>query len=133
MSISKSTRKYVAIGVIAAVLGAAVVVYFAVRPQSAEAETTANCSGAGAYAELAVEREDGGIEVSAELAGARPGETWEVSLQRGEQVLLESTRTADEEGELDVDAFTDDGSSTDTYTFETTNQDGTTCRASVNH
>lgn len=132
MSILKSTRTAIAAGVIAAVIGAAIVVFLVVRPDNADAETTGTCDARGAFAELSVEREDSGQEVSAELAGAEPGETWKVSLRQGDTVLMEGTRTADEEGELDIDAYTRDGSVDDKYTFEATNKDGATCTASVN-
>jgi hypothetical protein len=99
--------------------------------RSAEAQTTERGTCGGATWELSMEAEDGGIEVSAELQSAGPGERWEVALLRGEALLLEGTRTTDTGGEIDVDAFTSDDSADAAYTATFTPADGEPCTAAL--
>jgi hypothetical protein len=95
-------------------------------------ESRGTCGG-NAY-ELAVEREDGGLEVTFELQSAAPGETWDVLVEQGGTTLLDGSRTTDEDGELDVDvpAHEKDG---DTFTVTATPAAGATgaepCTATV--
>ena len=80
-----------------------------------------------------MEAEDGGVEVSAEIQSAGPGEAWEVALLRGDTALLEGTRTTDDDGEIDVDAFTADDTADAIYTATFTPAEGeaTLCGVAV--
>lgn len=66
-----------------------------------DTESRGTCGG-NAY-ELAVEQEDGGLEVTFELQAAAPGESWDVLVEQGGTTLLDGARTTDEDGELDID------------------------------
>ena len=120
--------------VIGGVAAAAVVVglgsWWAVG-NAVEAQTTERGTCGGATWELSAEAEDGGTEVSAELQSAGPGEEWQVELTRDDTSLLTGTRTTDEDGEIDVDAFTADDSADATYTATFTPAAGEPCTAEL--
>ncbi|MDR7255480.1 hypothetical protein J2X46_004487 [Nocardioides sp. BE266] len=120
--------------VIGGVVAAAVVVGAGTAwgiDRQVEAQTTERGTCGGATWELSVEGEDGGTEVSAEIQSSGPGETWEVALVRGDTSLLEGTRTTDEDGEIDVDAFSSGNPGDATYTATFTPADGEPCTASL--
>ena len=124
-------KKKAAVGAVAA---AAVVAglgtWWAVE-ESVEAQTSERGTCGSATWELGAEAEDGGTEVSAELQSSGPGETWEVALERGGTSLLTGTRTTDEDGEIDVDAFSDGNPGDATYSATFTPADGEPCTASL--
>lgn len=93
-----------------------------------DVETRGTCGG-NAYT-LAVEDEDGGLEVTFELQAAAPGETWAVLVEQGGNTLLEGERSTDEDAELDIDApaSSDDG---DEFTVTATPASGEPCTATV--
>ena len=62
---------------------------------------------------LETEREDNTTEVSFEVQANEPGQTWDVRIEQGGEVLVEGTRTTDEDAEIDVDAYVADGASGD--------------------
>ena len=70
-------------------------------PAHADVERRGTC--AGATYELSVDRERGGFEVDADLDNATPGSTWRVAIQHDGTVVTSTVRTADREGEIDVD------------------------------
>lgn len=123
-------NKVVIGGVAAAVVVAGAGTWWAID-RSAEAQTTERGTCGGATWELSMEAEDGGVEVSAEIQSSGPGETWDVALLRGSTALLEGTRTTDEDGEIDVDAFTADDSASATYTATFTPAEGEPCTAEL--
>ena len=123
-------KKLVIGGIAAAVVVAGAGTWWAVD-RSAEAQTTERGTCGGATWELSMEAEDGGIEVSAEIQSAGPGEAWEVALLRGDTALLEGTRTTDDDGEIDVDAFTADDSADAVYTATFTPAEGEPCTAEL--
>jgi hypothetical protein len=120
--------------VIGGVAAAAVVVgagaWWAID-RSVEAQTSERGTCGGATWELSAEAEDGGTEVSAELQSAAPDETWEVALVRGDTALLTGTRTTDEDGEIDVDAFASGSPGDATYAVTFTPADGEPCTADL--
>ena len=127
----KDVRNKVVIGgVAAAVVVAGLGTWWAVD-RSSGAESTERGTCGGATWEISVEAEDGGTEVGAELQSSGPGETWEVVMLRGDTTLLSGTRTTDDDGEIDVDAFSsgDPGEASWTATF--TPADGEPCTATV--
>jgi hypothetical protein len=123
-------KKVVIGGAAAAVVVAGLGTWWAVD-RSADAQLTERGTCGSATWELSAEAEDGGTEVSAELQSSAPGGTWEVVLMRGDTTLLSGTRTTDDDGEIDVDAFSsgDPGDATWTVTF--TPADGGPCTATV--
>jgi hypothetical protein len=120
--------------VIGGVAAAAVVVglgsWWAVG-NAVEAQTSERGTCGGATWELSAEAEDGGTEVSAELQSAGPGEAWEVELTRDDTSLLAGTRTTDEDGEIDVDAFSDGNPGDATYAVMFTPAEGEPCTATL--
>ncbi|PKH41014.1 hypothetical protein SAMN05192575_10940 [Nocardioides alpinus] len=120
--------------VIGGVAAAAVVVglgtWWAVD-RSVEAQTTERGTCGGATWELSAEAEDGGTEVSAELQSSGPGEVWQVELVRDDTALLTGERTTDEDGEIDVDAFSNGNPGDATYSVTFTPADGETCTATL--
>jgi hypothetical protein len=99
--------------------------------RSVEAQTSERGTCAGATWELSAEAEDGGTEVSAELQSAAPGEEWEVALVRGDAALLTGSRTTDEDGEIDVDAYASGSPGDATYAVTFTPADGEPCTAEL--
>ena len=120
--------------VIGGVAATAVVVGFGAWwavDRSVEAQTTERGTCGSATWELSAEGEDGGTEVSAELQSSGPEETWEVELTRDDTSLLTGTRATDEDGEIDVDAFSDGNPGDATYSVTFTPADGEPCTASL--
>lgn len=98
---------------------------------TAEAQAAERGTCGGATWELSAEEEDGGTEVSAELQSSGPGEAWEVELMRGDTALLAGTRTTDEDGEIDVDAFASGAPGDATYAVTFTPAEGEPCTATL--
>ncbi|PUA79021.1 hypothetical protein [Nocardioides currus] len=118
------------IGLVAAaivVIGAVVVAVVWTQGDSAEAREAGSCEGASFVLES--EREDNATEVSFEVQASEPGQAWDVRIAQGDQVLVEGTRTTDEDAEIDVDAYLAEGAAGDvtaTASFE-----GQTCTATI--
>ena len=96
-----------------------------------ESATSERGTCGGATWELSAEAEDGGTEVGAELQSAGPGETWGVELVRGDTSVLTGERTTDEDGEIDVDAFSTGNPGDATYAVTFTPADGEPCTATL--
>ena len=101
------------------------------RGKAGEAQTPQRGTCWGATWELSAEGEDGGTEVSAELQSSGPGEAWQVDLLRDDSSLLAGTRTTDEDGEIDVDAFSTGNPGDATYAVTFTPADGEPCTATL--
>ena len=80
--------------------------------------------------ELAVEQEDGALEVTFELQATAPGETWEVLIEQDGTAILSGSRTTDEDAELDIDAPADEDAG-DEFTVTATPESGPACTATV--
>ena len=114
-----------AVAILVVIAAVAVVVRW--QGDEAEARDAGSCDGASFVLES--EREDNATEVSFEVQANEPGQTWEVQIKQGDDVLTEGTRTTDEDAEIDVDAYAAEGASGDitaTATFE-----GQTCTATL--
>jgi hypothetical protein len=96
---------------------------------SVEAQTTERGTCGSATWELSAEAEDGGTEVSAELQSSGPDETWDVELTRDDTSLLTGTRTTDQDGEIDIDAFSSGNPGDATWSVTFTPADGEPCTA----
>ena len=110
------------IAVIAAVAG--VVLW---QDDNAEARDAGQCDDASFVLES--EREDNATEVSFEVQSNEPGQTWQVEIKQGDEVLTEGTRTTDEDAEIDVDAYAIEGGSGDITATAT--QGSQTCTATL--
>ena len=82
---------------------------------SADIDRHGTC-GAGVY-KLSVDRERGGYEVDADLDGVKPGSTWTFVIRHNGKRLTKLTRTADREGEVDVDAYAKNTVGKDKFAF----------------
>ena len=123
-------KKAVIGGAAAAVVGVGLGGWWAVD-NAVEAQTTERGTCGGATWELSAEGEDGGTEVSAELQSSGPGEAWQVDLLRDDSSLLAGTRTTDEDGEIEVDAFSTGNPGDATYAVTFTPADGEPCTATL--
>jgi hypothetical protein len=97
--------------------------------QTADDEVRQAGSCDGASYTLESEREDDTTEVSFEVQASEPGETWDVRIEQGDEVLVEGTRTTDEDAEIDVDAYVAQDATGDVTATAT--QDDRTCTATI--
>jgi hypothetical protein len=99
-------------------------------PAHADAERAGACGG-GTY-ELSVDREGRGWEVDADLDDVRPGSTWRIVLRHDGHRYLRVVRTADREGDVDVDTFRRNTAGSDRFTLRAKRiGTDTVCSASV--
>ena len=98
-------------------------------PASADVERRGTC--AGATYELNVDRERGGFEVDADLDNAKPGSSWRVAIQHDGKVVTSRVRTADREGEIDVDTWRRNTAGSDTFRLTVTPAGGSGCSVKV--
>lgn len=96
----------------------------------AEARDAGQCDNASFVLES--EREDNATEVSFEVQASAPGQTWEVQIKQGDEVLTEGTRTTDEDAEIDVDAYAIEGASGDITATATQGEQTCTATLSTN-
>jgi hypothetical protein len=82
---------------------------------------------AGAVFELDVDRERRGYDVDADINGARAFSTWNVAIRHNGQVAVSRTLKADDEGELDLDAFRKNTRGKDTFKLTVTPAGGSSC------
>jgi hypothetical protein len=118
----------------AATLVAVPLALAAVAPAHADVDRNGSC-GAGRY-ELSVDRErragQRGFEVDAGLEGVAPYSRWTFVLRHDGNRFLAVTRTADDEGDVDVDAFRRNSAGKDRFSFRATQVGGTTsCGSSI--
>lgn len=84
-------------------------------PASADVERHGRC-GTGSY-ELSVDREGRGFEVNVDLDRVTPGSTWVVAVRHEGKRIAKVTRTADYEGDLDLERFARNTQGKDTFRF----------------
>ncbi|WP_107772844.1 hypothetical protein [Nocardioides sediminis] len=129
-----STTTRITVLTAAATLVAAPLTLAVVAPAHADVDRNGAC-GAGRY-ELSVDRErragQRGFEVDAGLEGVAPYSRWTFVLRHDGNRVLEVTRTADDEGDVDVDAFRRNSAGKDRFSVRATQVGGTTsCGASI--
>jgi hypothetical protein len=117
-----------------ATLLAAPLTLAAIAPAHADVDRTGTC-GAGRY-ELSVDRErragQAGFEVDAGLEGVAPYSRWTFVVRHDGKRVVTVTRTADDEGDVDVDTWRRNTAGTDKLAFRATQVGGTTtCGSSV--
>ncbi|UFN44535.1 hypothetical protein [Nocardioides okcheonensis] len=98
-------------------------------PASADVERRGTC--AGATYELNVDRERGGWDVDADIEGARAFSDWKVTIRHDGKVAVSRTLTADDEGELDLDAFRRNTAGKDVFKLTVTPAGGSSCSTKV--
>jgi hypothetical protein len=118
----------------AATLVAAPLTLAVATPAHADVDRNGSC-GTGRY-ELSVDRERRagrqGFEVDAGLEGVAPYSRWTFVLRHDGTRFLEVTRTADDEGDVDVDAFRRNTAGKDRFSFRATQAGGATgCGAGI--
>lgn len=94
--------------------------------------TKSGACGEGRY-ELSVDRERGGWEVDADLDNVTPGSKWKIVLKHDGKTYFSGVRTADYEGDLDVDRYRKNTAGKDKFVFKATRVGGssTTCKTAV--
>lgn len=88
----------------------------------------ARCT-AGSRVELDVSRDDGGLEVEADLdqAGRRNGVRWRVVLRHDGRAIVNASAMTRDTGDIDVDRLVADRRGTDVFSFTAT-RPGERCR-----
>jgi len=84
----------------------------------ADREKRGTCAG-GTY-ELQAEREDGGYEVTVDLDRLAPGSQWKVVLRHEGKRVAAVTRTADAEGDVELEAFRNGTPGAERFSFRAT-------------
>ncbi len=99
-------------------------------PASADVERTVVCGpGTG---ELAVDREGRRNEVSVDLDDVTPGSRWKVVIKKDGKRIAKAMRTADNEGDLELDRFVRNTRGQDTFAFRAKQINATaSCSTSV--
>ncbi|WP_107766810.1 hypothetical protein [Nocardioides terrigena] len=129
----KNSTRLTALAGTAALL-AAPLTLAAIAPAHADVDRNGTC-GAGRY-ELSVDRErragQAGFEVDAGLEGVAPYSRWTFVVRHDGKRVLKVTRTADDEGDVDVDTWRRNTAGKDKLAFRATQVGGTTtCGSSV--
>ena len=84
-------------------------------PAHADVERHGACGG-GSY-EFSVDREGGGFEVSADVDNVQPGSKWRVVLRHDGKRLAKVVRTADREGDVEVERRARNTAGRDAFAF----------------
>ena len=116
----------IAVALLVVIAAVAAIVWWQ-QDDDAGTREAGNCDGASYV--LETEREDNTTEVSFEVQANEPGQAWEVQITQGDEVLVEGTRTTDEDAEIDVDAYVVEGASGDITATAT--QGDQTCTATI--
>ncbi|MET3963434.1 hypothetical protein ABIE44_003368 [Marmoricola sp. OAE513] len=88
-------------------------------PASADVERTIRCGAA--EVELSVDRENGRFEVDGSIDNAVAGSKWRVALRHDGKLVTRVNRTADYEGDLDLDRIRPNTAGKDTFKFSVRN------------
>lgn len=107
-TIAAATLLAVPATVLAATTGAA-------SADPGDRERHGRCGG-GVY-ELSVDREDGGYEIGVDLDRVAPGSRWTIAVRHDGKRFAKVTRTADREGDLDLDTFRRGTPGSETFAF----------------
>lgn len=105
-------------------------VAFAAAPAHADVDRNGRC-GSGTY-ELSVDREDRGFEVGVDLDRLPVGSKWRVKIWHDGKRVANVVRTADREGDVEVERFRPNTRGSDTFRFKAKRVGTrTTCGAKV--
>lgn len=118
--------------IVAATLLALPVTALAATTVSASADTERRgVCGTGSY-ELSVDREGRGYEVNVDLDRVTAGTQWTIAVRHEGKRYAKVTRTADDEGDLDIETFRRGTPGNETFAFTAKQVGGTaTCTARV--
>lgn len=119
----------ITVGVAVTALAGTLLVW-AVPAEAVEKRDTGACS-AGARYELEVERERSRLDISFSVDRATPRERWQVRITNNGQQVARLTRTADSDGEWDVDRVVRDSGSGARIVVEARSSGGELCRGSL--
>ncbi len=81
----------------------------------AHADIDRHGTWAGAQHEFSVDREGRGFEVSLDIDNAQPGSRWRITLRHDGKRVLRTVRTADHEGDVDVETWRKNTAGKDTF------------------
>ena len=121
-------KKIIASTTLVATAAAGTIVLVA-GPASADVERRGTC--AGATYELTVDRERGGYEVDADIDRARVGSEWRVTVRHDGKVATSRILRADDEGELDLDAWRRNTAGKDVFKLTVTPAGGASCSTTI--
>jgi hypothetical protein len=110
----KTTTRMTALAGVTALI-ATPLAFATMAPASADADRHGAC-GVGVY-EFSVDREGSGYEVDGSIDGVKPGSQWTFVVRHDGKRLTKVTRTADNEGEVDVDAYAKNTAGKDKFSF----------------
>lgn len=96
-------------------LVAAPLAFATIAPANADVDRNGAC-GTGFY-EFSVDRERGGYDLDASIENVQPGSTWTFVVRQDGKRLTKVTRTADNEGEVDMDSFAKNTAGKDKFAF----------------
>ncbi|MEO9325340.1 hypothetical protein ABFT23_17745 [Nocardioides sp. C4-1] len=108
-------KRTTALTAAAALVAGPAAVLLAPSAAHADVDRSGRCGG-GTY-ELSVDREDGGYEASVDLDRVKPGTTWRVVVRHEGRVIANVVRTADREGDVEVERFVRNTPGTETFRF----------------
>lgn len=111
-----STRVTALAGVTALV--AVPLTFAAMAPANADVDRQGVC-GIGSY-EFSVDKERTGYELDASIENVKPGSSWTFVVRQDGKRLTKVTRTADNEGEVDIDAFAKNTAGKDKFALTAT-------------
>lgn len=89
-------------------------------PANASADIDREGRYAGARYEFSADRELGGYEVSVDIDDAKPGSKWKIVLWHDGKRFVKTTRTADREGDVDVERLRANTAGSDTFKVKIT-------------
>ena len=115
----------------ASALIAAPLTFALAAPANADVDRQGSCGTTANY-EFSVDREGNGWEIDAGLDNVAPRSTWKFVIRQDGQQFLKMKRTADYEGDVDVDAFRHNTAGNDKFTFKAKRVGGTVkCGTSI--
>lgn len=112
-------KKYAIAGVGAATALAIPAALLVASPAQADSDRTIRCGGA--EIELSVDKEFGVFEIDGSIDNAKPGSKWRVALRHEGKVYYKAVRTADREGEIDVERIRKNTAGKDTFSLAVRN------------
>lgn len=108
-------KRTIALGTAGTLLVAPAALALTAAPAHADVERHGSCGG-GTY-ELSVDREGRGYEVNVDLDRIAPGSRWRVVIFQDGQRKVKVVRTAERDGDLDVERYLPNTAGKDTFRF----------------
>lgn len=108
-------KRITALTAATALVAAPASLFLTAGPAQADVDRSGSCGG-GRY-ELSVDREDGGYDVSVDLDRLAPGSTWRVVIRHEGRTIAKVVRTAERDGDVDVERFARGTAGKETFSF----------------